>query len=62
MRPRTAKPGKRRTTSSRAYDREHDQQLVLRGLASLLMPTGWDEDRLEDRFARAEEPTLWAFA
>jgi len=35
---------------------------VLRGLASPLMPTGWDEDRLEDRFARAEEPTLWVFA
>jgi DNA polymerase elongation subunit (family B) len=44
------------------YDHDHYETLILRGLESLLLPLGWDQERLGDRFARVDEPTLWRFA
>ncbi len=51
----------RLTDEIATYDAAYYETLVLRGLESLLLPLGWDEDRLRERFSRTTEPTLWWF-
>ncbi len=43
------------------YDVGFYRELVLRSLESLLLPLGWDQDRLDGFFCRQEETRLTAF-